>query len=763
LSGIVPSGSKFNWCAYATDYPPNAKENNGYYDLNGTPPFEVNGTKLGEGVKTFNDGCITSLTDATGCPGILPTPPVVNTFAALPDSICPGGTATLTATATDAVSYSFDNDISWMDATASASTVVTPNQDTAYTVHIKNIAGCTATFATAASVTFYPLPDTKFVNAPDSLCAGSTFTLTAEGGASYCFSQTCDACIRNPYLTGNDSMGAANCSVVPFMCADYDASNSYTLTMPESGSVTVWVRAMSEHGCIDSTKTVIVARPWATIRLLSAETSTQQTRGYSETIETITYVIENASGATVTGLPDGVSYSYTNDTLTISGAPTDVGAYSYTVTPTGPCIDVFAQGTLTATPSFIMTKATGTAASFTAIVRGGYFTVDWGDGNPAETFTPNTAQATYSHTYSVNEPHIITGTAASLTYLYCPNQQLSALDVRGATALTRLDCYSNQLTALDVSKNIALTNLYCYSNQLTALDVSKNIALTTLHCYSNQLTALDVRGATALTTLLCYSNQLTALDVSANTQLTALLCYSNQLTALDVSKNIALTNLQCNSNQLMALDVSKNTLLGRFYCNNNQLMALNVSKNIALAVLYCYSNLLDTLDVSANTALTTLYCHNNLLAALDVSANTALTSLQCNNNQLAALDVSENTLLTTLYCNNNPLDTLDISNNTALVNLYCFGNQLTALDVSLHTALRDLRCYSNQLTALDVSANPALTILQVQNNQLSQSALEALFGTLHSNPGTKTITIGGNSGAATCDRTIATNKGWTVN
>jgi hypothetical protein len=64
----------FNWCAYGSDYPPNAIDNSsGGYALRGSPPFiittssgttEVNAT-------TFSGGTITALTDATGCPGAL--------------------------------------------------------------------------------------------------------------------------------------------------------------------------------------------------------------------------------------------------------------------------------------------------------------------------------------------------------------------------------------------------------------------------------------------------------------------------------------------------------------------------------------------------------------------------------------------------------------------------------------------------------------------------------------------------------------------
>jgi len=65
---------------------------------------------------------------------------------------------------------------------------------------------------------------------------------------------------------------------------------------------------------------------------------------------------------------------------------------------------------------------------------------------------------------------------------------------------------------------------------------------------------------------------------------------------------------------------------------------------------------------------------------------------------------------------------------------------------------------------LDVSNNTALRILECTSNQLTATALNTLFGTLHSNTieGVKTIYIGNNPGTDTCDTSIAENKGWTV-
>ena len=164
----------------------------------------------------------------------------------------------------------------------------------------------------------------------------------------------------------------------------------------------------------------------------------------------------------------------------------------------------------------------------------------------------------------------------ALNYLYCPNNQLTSLDVTNNTALIQLNCSGNQLIFLDVSQNTTLTDLVCNTNQLTSLNISQNTALTDLACVDNQLTSLDLSNNAALTYLEFQTNQLTTLDVSQNTNLTFLNCINNQLTSLDVSNNTALTYLTCRFNQLTSLDVSQNNSLTALDCINNQLINLDV-------------------------------------------------------------------------------------------------------------------------------------------------------------------------------------------
>jgi len=156
-----------------------------------------------------------------------------------------------------------------------------------------------------------------------------------------------------------------------------------------------------------------------------------------------------------------------------------------------------------------------------------------------------------------------------------------------------------------------------------------------------------------------------------------------------------------------------------------------------------------------------LNCYYNNLTSLNVSGCTALTDLNCSRNDLTSLDVSKNTKLTELDCGYNNLISLDVSKNTALILLDCYYNNLTSLNVSGCTALTDLSCSGNNLTSLDVSKNTALTYLSCSSNNLTSAALNQIFRDLPQVT-SGTISIYGNPGTETCDKSIAENKGWRV-
>ena len=80
-------------------------------------------------------------------------------------------------------------------------------------------------------------------------------------------------------------------------------------------------------------------------------------------VSNIQYAIGGTgAGASVSGLPSGVSGNYTSGLFIISGTPTAAGTFNYTVTTTGACAAVTAAGTITVTPgaNMTLTSAPGT-------------------------------------------------------------------------------------------------------------------------------------------------------------------------------------------------------------------------------------------------------------------------------------------------------------------------------------------------------------------------------------------------------------------
>ncbi len=80
--------------------------------------------------------------------------------------------------------------------------------------------------------------------------------------------------------------------------------------------------------------------------LFSAMGTDNQSICSGESIDNIVYKIVGATGASVTGLPDGVNYTYSSGTVTISGQPSVTGTFNYLVTPTGYCTASTASGSI---------------------------------------------------------------------------------------------------------------------------------------------------------------------------------------------------------------------------------------------------------------------------------------------------------------------------------------------------------------------------------------------------------------------------------
>jgi len=140
-------------------------------------------------------------------------------------------------------------------------------------------------------------------------------------------------------------------------------------------------------------------------------------------LDAITYAVGgNATGATVSGLPDGVTGAYLNGIVTISGSPLETGIFNYTVTTTGtpaPCLEASANGTITvnALPTAVISGdariCSGDETTLTVDLTGepdwSFF---WSDGT--STFEV-TGVASSPYTFNVSPDVTTTYTIVSVT------------------------------------------------------------------------------------------------------------------------------------------------------------------------------------------------------------------------------------------------------------------------------------------------------------------------------------------------------------
>ena len=98
--------------------------------------------------------------------------------------------------------------------------------------------------------------------------------------------------------------------------------------------------------------------PNNTVNRTSAAGTDNQTVCVNTPIVNITYATTGATGATVTGLPTGVTGNWAGNVVTISGTPsvTAGSPYNYTVTLTGGCGTITANGTIRVNPNNTITR-----------------------------------------------------------------------------------------------------------------------------------------------------------------------------------------------------------------------------------------------------------------------------------------------------------------------------------------------------------------------------------------------------------------------
>ena len=186
------------------------------------------------------------------------------------------------------------------------------------------------------------LPDDKTENV--IIYPGCTDILagTILGATSYCTST------NSTTLTASNAVGNLlwQSSTDNTNFTDIVGATSSTLVITNLATTKYYRVQATVDTCIvySSAEAISVFQVPPTYTLTSAIGSDSQALCANTAMTIITYSTTNVSGASFSGLPDGVSGSYSNNLITISGTPSNSGAYSITLTNV--CGTVVISGTI---------------------------------------------------------------------------------------------------------------------------------------------------------------------------------------------------------------------------------------------------------------------------------------------------------------------------------------------------------------------------------------------------------------------------------
>ena len=214
--------------------------------------------------------------------------------------------------------------------------------------------------------TVTPVGPCILANATGIIVVNPNASMVLTSGAN---SSNQTKCINTPILNISYAIsgGGTGATVVglPLGTAGTFAAGVFTIsgTPTESGLFTYTVTTTGNCAQTTATGTLLINAN-STIALNSAPNSNIQTICQSNPLTNIVYAVGGGgTGATVAGLPAGITGSFAAGIFTISGAPTVTGTFNYTVTTTGPCGQVTATGTIVVNPNATIVLSSGSGTN----------------------------------------------------------------------------------------------------------------------------------------------------------------------------------------------------------------------------------------------------------------------------------------------------------------------------------------------------------------------------------------------------------------
>jgi surface protein len=387
-----------------------------------------------------------------------------------------------------------------------------------------------------------------------------------------------------------------------------------------------------------------------------------------------------------------------------------------------------------------------------AFTFAGNYTVDWGDGTPLENVLSG-VKAEHSYDYSTVSNPTSEGW----------RQALIKVIPTGAANITRVDLQQTP-TAIPVGKTSQFMDIVMSVPNVTGAGTNLVIGNGTI-VFHRVVERIDIREIGAITSLFnmflnCSSLQSVPLFNTASvTSMQQMFLNCSSLQSVPLFNTASVTNMTsmfqgCFSLQSVPLfNTASVTNMTSMFVNCSLLQSVP---------------LINTASVTNMTSMFQGCFSLQSVPLFNTASVTNMTSmfLNCSSLQSVPLfNTASVTNMTSMFQGCSSLQSVPLFNTASVTTMQTMFNASTsiyAVDFNMASVTNTTAMFVNINSLQKFKATGLTRGITISNNLMSETEINNFFTSLGTASGAQTITVTGNPGAATCDVTIATSKGFTV-